>query len=119
MSGPDGQRWRQKVYRYRLLAASLLTLVAACAPSLSTFQSAAVAPAGHYSAAVALEGSLPTGSLYDTIDTARGIADKAAAGQAITTNEKWQAFGAGMQLLLSPPSVGTHLALAYVPVRRF
>lgn len=93
-------------------------LLAGCAPSLSTFQTAAVAPKGSYTAALALEGSVPAGALYDVIDAGKSVAAKATSGQVLTTDEKWQAFDAGMQLLLSPPAVGYHLRLAYVPVER-
>jgi hypothetical protein len=97
-----------------MLAASL----AGCAPSLSTFQTAAVPPTGHFSAAVGMEGSIPIGALIDAIDTGQSVSRKALADQPLTTEEKWQAFDAGMQLLLSPPSFGYHLSLAYVPWRR-
>ena len=90
----------------------------ACAPSLSTFQTAAVPPTGHFSAAVGLEGSIPIGPLYDAYSTGKDVLEKAEAGQTLTSEEKWQAFDAGMQLLLSPPSVGYHLSLAYVPWKR-
>ena len=97
---------------------ALLLFFANCAPSLSTFQTAAVPPTGHFSAALGLEGSIPVGPLYDAYSTGKDVLQKAEAGQALTTDEKYQAFDAGMQLLLSPPSVGYHLSLAYVPWRR-
>jgi hypothetical protein len=108
-------------YRFAQRAfATLLPLafLGGCAPSLSTFQTAAVPPTGHFSAAVGLEGSIPVGPLYDAYSTGKDALKKAEAGQALTTEEKWQAFDAGMQLLLSPPSVGYHLSLAYVPWKR-
>jgi hypothetical protein len=89
-----------------------------CAPSLSTFQTASVPPTGHFSAAVGLEGSVPIGPLYDAYSTGKDVLEKAQNGQTLTSAEKWQAFDAGMQLLLSPPSVGYHLSLAYVPWKR-
>jgi hypothetical protein len=101
-----------------LSTAIMLALLGGCAPSLSTFQTAAVPPTGHSSAAVGLEGSIPVGPLYDAYDTGKHVLEKAQAGQALTSEEKWQAFDAGMQLLLSPPSVGYHLSFAYVPWRR-
>jgi hypothetical protein len=98
--------------------ASLALALVACAPSLSTFQTAAVPAKGHVSAAVGLEGSIPVGSLIDAIDTGKEIGSKVEHGQTLTTDEKWKAFDAGMQLVLSPPSFGYHLAFAYVPVDR-
>ena len=97
---------------------AVLTLLGGCAPSLSTFQTAAVPPTGHFSAAVGWEGSIPVGPLYDAYSTGKDVLQKAEAGQTLTSAEKWQGFDAGMQLLLSPPSVGYHLSLAYVPWKR-
>ena len=94
------------------------TLLAGCAPSLSTFQTAAVPPTGHFSAAVGWEGSLPLGTLYDVFTTGRDALERAEKGQALTTEEKWQAFDTGMELLLNPPAFGYHLSFAYVPWRR-
>jgi hypothetical protein len=99
-------------------AISSILFLGGCAPSLSTFQTAAVPPKGHFAAAVGMEGSIPVGSIIDAIDTGKKVADKVQADQPLTTEEKWQAFDAGMQLLLSPPSFGYHLSLAYVPVHR-
>jgi hypothetical protein len=95
-----------------------VTLLGGCAPSLSTFQTAAVPPTGHFSAAVGLEGSVPIGPLYDAYSAGKNVLEKAQNGQTLTSPEKWEAFDAGMQLLLSPPSVGYHLSLAYVPWKR-
>jgi hypothetical protein len=99
-------------------AFALLACLLGCAPSLSTFQTAAVPPTGHVSAAVGLEGSLPLGGLSDAYDKGSDVLDKAASGQTLTSAEKWSAFDAGISLLLSPPSIGNHLSLAYVPWRR-
>jgi hypothetical protein len=90
-----------------------------CAPSLSTFQTAAVPPKGHVSAALGLEGSIPVGGLIDAVNTGKDIGRKVDDGQTLTTEEKWQVFDGGMQLLLSPPSFGYHLSLAYVPFDRW
>jgi len=96
----------------------ILPLLTACAPSLSTFQTAAVPPTGHFSAAAGWEGSLPLGTLYDVFTTGSDALERAEKGQALTTEEKWQAFDTGMELLLSPPAFGYHLSFAYVPWRR-
>ena len=96
----------------------ILPLLAGCAPSLSTFQTAAVPPTGHFSAAAGWEASVAPGALYDAYRAGEDVLQKAADDQALTTQEKWQAFDAGVALLLSPPSFGYHLSLAYVPWRR-
>jgi hypothetical protein len=92
--------------------------LAGCAPALSTFQTAAVPPTGHYAAAVGLEGSIATGTLADAYTTGQHVLDKAKSGNVLTTDEKWQAFDAGASLLLNPPAVGYNLMLAYVPWQR-
>jgi hypothetical protein len=93
-------------------------LFAGCAPSLSTFQTAAVPPTGHFSAAIAWEASLAPGALYDAYSAGKDVLERAESGQALSTEEKWRAFDAGMALLLSPPSFGYHLSFAYVPWKR-
>lgn len=90
----------------------------ACATPLSTFQTAAVPPTGHYSAAIGWEGSLAIGPLVNAIDTGYDVGKKVANGQPLTTQEKLDAFDAGMQLLLNPPSFGYNMSFAYVPWRR-
>ncbi len=99
-------------------AALALVLTAGCAPSLSTFQTAAVPPTGHFSAALGWEGSVSLGPLHDAYRTGRDALEKADDDQVLTTEEKWQAFDTGLKLLLAPPSFGYHLRLAYVPWRR-
>jgi hypothetical protein len=89
-----------------------------CAPPLSTFQTARVPPKGTWSAAAGFEGSIPTGTLGDLVDTGRTLGAKASRGQALSSNEKWQVFDAGLQLLLGPPSFGYHFMAAYVPRER-
>jgi hypothetical protein len=96
-----------------------VALCAGCATSLSTFQTAAVPPTGHYSAAVGVEGSLAPGTLYDVYSAGKDALNRADQGQTLTTEEKWQAFDTGVELLLSPPgSFGYHLSFAYVPWKR-
>jgi len=101
-----------------VVALCSLCLLGACAPSLSTFHTAAVPPKGHFAAAVGLEGSIPIGSIMDAIDAGKTMAKQAESGQSLTTEEKWAVFDAGMQLLLSPPSIGYHLSISYVPIER-
>ncbi|HEX7498856.1 MAG TPA: hypothetical protein VF524_00980 [Polyangia bacterium] len=107
-----------RIPRPSVTAVLALAALGGCAPSLSTFQTAAVPPTGHFSAAVGMEGSIPIGTLYDAYSTGKDVLEKAEAGQTLTIEEKWQAFDAGMQLILSPPSVGYHLSFAYVPWKR-
>jgi len=65
-----------------------------------------------------MEGSIPTGSPLAVIDAGTNISDRIRKNESVTSDEKWQVFDAGMQLLLNPPSFGYHLRLAYVPVER-
>ncbi|MBN2576551.1 MAG: hypothetical protein JXP73_18450 [Deltaproteobacteria bacterium] len=76
-------------------------------------------PKGHFAAALGMEGSIPTGSLLSAIDTGKSVGKKAASGQSLTSEEKWEVFDAGMKLLLNPPSFFSyHVRLAYVPIER-
>lgn len=104
-----------------LVAAAGVTLLATCgcAPSLSTFQPAHVAPAGHVQVAVGLEAGIPVGSLGDAIEAGKTLADKAASGQPLTNDEKWQLFDTGINLVLNAPSVGPHFSLAYTLLPKF
>jgi len=113
MNHPTGSR--QRLIRYSTV---LLAALSSCAPSLSTFQTAAVPPKGHYAVAAGFEGSLPIGTILDVIDTGKDLGRKIENGQTLTSDEKWRMFDAGMQLLLSPPSAGYHLSAAYVPVEK-
>ncbi len=101
-----------------VVLALTLQLLAGCAPALSTFQTAAVPPTGHYSAAIGMEGSISAGSLYDAYTAGKHVLERAQDDQPLTTEEKWQAFGAGVALLLNPPAFGYHLSFAYVPWKR-
>jgi hypothetical protein len=99
-------------------AFALVLLVGGCAPALSTFQTAAVPPTGHYSAAIGMEGSIAAGELYDAYTSGKHVLDKAQSDQPLTTAEKWEAFDAGVALLLNPPAFGYHMSFAYVPWKR-
>lgn len=89
-----------------------------CAPSLSTFQPAHVAPKGHLSVGVGLEGGVPVGALSTLIDTGKLISRKAQSMMALSDEEKWQVFDAGVNLVLESPSIGPHLGVNYVPLDR-
>jgi hypothetical protein len=88
-----------------------------CAPSLSTFQPAHVAPKGHFSAEVGLEGGVPVGAFSDLIDAGRTLAD-AGKNRMLTSDEKWKIFDAGVNLALTMPSIGPHFGVAYTPLDR-
>ena len=100
------------------IAAGLLLVasVAGCAPSLSTFQPAHVAPKGHLSASAGLEGNVPVGAFETLVDDGKNLAQQGASGQALTDDQKWKIFDAGVNLLLLTPSVTPHFALTYVPI---
>jgi hypothetical protein len=99
--------------------ALLLTGLAACAPSLSTFQPASVAPKGHATASLGFEGGIPVGSFTDLVDRGKELAQKAQNGEALTDDDKWRIYDAGVNLVLTMPSVGPHLAATYTPLNRF
>jgi hypothetical protein len=89
-----------------------------CAPSLSTFQPAHVAPKGHLSAEAGLEGGIPVGAFSALIDAGKTLANRGAMGQTLTDDEKWQIFDAGVNLLLDTPSIGPHVGATYTPLDR-
>jgi hypothetical protein len=91
---------------------------ASCAPSLSTFQPAHVAPKGHVQAGAGLEIGVPVGAITDAIDQGKLLADRAQSGEPITDDERWQIFDAGVNLILNAPAVGPHLGLAYTLIHR-
>jgi hypothetical protein len=65
-----------------------------------------------------MEGSIPVGALYDAYTSGKHALEKAKNDEPLTTEEKWQAFDAGVALLLNPPAIGYNLSLAYVPWKR-
>jgi hypothetical protein len=105
----------------RLLSRSLLLigvgvgLASGCATSLSSFQPAHVLPAGHVSLAAGLDGSIPTGALTRTIDTAKAL----SRADMLSEQDKRTIFAAGFNLALSPPSVVEHVGLTYSPADRW
>jgi hypothetical protein len=103
------------------IAAPLLALAsgAGCAPSLSTFQPARVAPKGHLSASAGLEGNAPVGAFETLLDEGKNLAQQGASGQALTDDQKWKIFDAGVNFILLTPSVSPHFAATYVPLERF
>ena len=87
-----------------------------CAPSLSTFQPAHVAPKGHVMASGGFEVGLPVGAIDALIDSGKTLAEQGQSGQPLTTEQKWQIFDAGINLMLNLPSVSPHVAVAYTPL---
>jgi hypothetical protein len=106
------------IERSRVGSLALVVGLAGCAPSLSTFQPAHVAPKGHVAAEVGLEGGLPLGAFSDVVDAGKTLA-AAGKNRTLTSDEKWQIFDAGVNLALTLPSIGPHVAVAYTPVDRF
>ena len=96
----------------------MIVAAGGCAPALSTFQPAHVAPAGHVQAGGGLEVGVPVGSLDDLIDAGKTLSDKANSGQALTDDEKWRLFDVGINVALNPPTFGPHVGLAYTVVDR-
>lgn len=101
------------------LAVGWAALAAACAPSLSTFQPAHVAPKGHWQVDVGGEIFLAPGAAETLIDTAKTVAEKSKT-QMLTDDEKWQIYDAGINVAISPPLTlpSSRLSVAYTPVDR-
>lgn len=98
------------------MALALAISGAGCAPSLSTFQPAHVAPKGHVSVSTGIEGGVAVGALTTLIDTGKTLAQQGVNGQALTDADKWRVFDAGVNVVLLTPSFGPHFAAAYVPL---
>jgi hypothetical protein len=102
-----------------VFAAIVAEAYAGCAPSLSTFQPANVAPQGHVSVSMGIEGNLPAGGFTALLADGKDLASKGASGQPLSDDDKWKIFDAGVNLLLLTPSVGPHVAVTYVPLDHF
>ena len=89
-----------------------------CAPALSTFQPAHVAPAGHILAEGGLEVAIPTGAILDGLDTAKGLGTRAQNGEMLTDAQKLQILDAGVNLVVNAPAIGPHLGIAYTLIDR-
>lgn len=103
----------------RLAAARLAIalLFGGCAPSLSTFQPAHVAPVRTVTVSAGGELGIPTGALGTLVDTGKTLAQRGASGQRLTDQEQLTILDAGVNLLLAAPTVGPHFAIGYVPVQ--
>jgi hypothetical protein len=95
----------------------LLLAVAAvsCAPALSSFTPAHVAPAKHVQAELGMDVSVPTGTLVRAIDASSAIVS-AAKQRTLTEEEKRKLTHAAIALLLNAPSVTPHLGVGYTVV---
>lgn len=79
-------------------------------------QPAHVAPKGHVQATVGFEVSAPTGTIDRVIDTGKTLSDIARAQMDLTPAQKQQVFEAGVNVVVVPPSLGYHFAVAYTVV---
>jgi hypothetical protein len=104
---------------YGLIVLVVASAAAGCAPSLSTFQPAHVAPKGHVSASMGIEGNAPVGAFETLLDEGKTLAKQGASGMPLTDDDKWKIFDAGVNLILLTPSVGPHFGVTYVPIERF
>lgn len=103
-----------------LLGPAAVCCLAGCAPSLSTFQPAHVAPKGHVQVGAGIEMSIAPGGISDAVDTAKTVSSKIRNDQPVSHDEKLAVFDGGIRLLLNPPLSlpAQHFLLAYVPVER-
>ncbi|HVZ72845.1 MAG TPA: hypothetical protein VHJ20_10765 [Polyangia bacterium] len=104
--------------RVRLTARATFVValtISGCAPSLSTFQPAHVAPRGRIAASVGLEGGVPTGAFTSLVDAGKALAARGQNGEALSDDDKWRIFDAGVNLALTLPSFGPHLLIGYTP----
>jgi hypothetical protein len=98
---------------------ALLLAVAAlsCAPALSSFTPAHVAPVKHVQAELGMDVSVPTGTLVRAIDASSAIVS-AAKQRTLTEEEKRKLTHAAIALLLNAPSVTPHLGVGYTVADR-
>lgn len=93
-------------------------VVVGCAPTLSSFTPAHVAPKHHVQAEMGFDVSVPTGAINDFVNEAPTLA-KAAHEHELTEDEQRRLFRAGAALALNPPSLVTHVGVAYTPLEHF
>lgn len=92
------------------LAPLIAPLLAGCAPALSTFTPAHVAPRGHVQAEIGSDVSYPTGTLADLKDGADALSN-AAQDRELTEEEQHRVLRGAASTLLNPPSFNTHLGI--------
>jgi len=93
-------------------------LLVGCAPALSSFTPAHVAPKKHVQAELGFDVSVPTGMITDVVDQGSTLG-KAARDHELSEEEQRELFRAGAALGLNPPSLVSHLGVAYTPFERF
>jgi hypothetical protein len=105
--------------RTKLLGLGFLLLPdAGCAPALSSFTPAHVAPRKHVQAEVGLDVSIPTGTIGEVVDAGEALADN-ADDRELSDEEQEQLFRAGAALALNPPSATPHFGVAYTVLDHF
>jgi hypothetical protein len=92
--------------------------VASCAPALSSFTPAHVAPRKHVQAELGLDVSIPTGTIGDVVDAGKALADS-AEDRELSDSEQAQLLRAGAALALNPPSATPHVGFAYTLLDHF
>lgn len=113
----DSGAMRPITFFLGLAAPAAAALSTGCAPALSTFQPAHVAPKHHVQAEVGMDISVPTGTIIDAIDTGVSTAIVAAEGKRELTEEEIERlYRAGTSLTLNPPSVTPHVGVAFTVV---
>lgn len=103
--------------RFKVGAAALLLNVG-CAPALSSFTPAHVAPKKHVQAELGFDVSVPSGMITGVVDEG-GALGKAARDHELSEDEQRRLFRAGAALALNPPSLVSHVGVAYTPLPHF
>lgn len=111
--GPTGRLGYHRRVRILRLAPACVVLLGACAPALSTFTPAPVAPHQHFRGATALGVSIPTGSIGEAFDTAEKLAEAVIDGRALTDDEVGDLFESTSKVLVNLPSVNYELQGRY------
>lgn len=102
----------------RTLAWVCLASTSGCAPALSSFTPAHVAPRKHLQVEAGVDVSVPTGSIVEVIEAGETLAD-AGTERELTEDEQQRLFRAGAALALNPPSATPHLGIGYTLFDRF
>lgn len=109
-------RAREASWRPLLLVSA--GLLYGCAPALSSFTPAHVAPRKHVQAALGMDVSVPTGTISDVVAAGESLS-RAARQRELSDAEQEQLFRAGAALALNPPSATPHLGVAYTLLDHF
>jgi hypothetical protein len=98
--------------------ATVALLAVGCAPALSSFTPAHVAPKKHVQAELGFDVSVPTGSITKVVDQGTTLGN-AARDRELTEDEQRRLFQAGAALGLNPPSLVSHVGVAYTLLDHF